>query len=155
MVGLDPDDRIPGIARAKAARSGLDVTFERGTATRLRYSHASFDRVLTTLVLHHLRTDDKRRACREMFRVLRPGGGLQAIDFGRPHTQLMRAISLVVRHFEEVDDNVRGLLPATFVAAGFADVRQTARVATVFGTLAARVAVKPVDADPGSERSGA
>jgi SAM-dependent methyltransferase len=155
VVGLDPDDRILGIARAKAARSGLDVTFERGTATRLPYSDASFDRVLTTLVLHHLKTNDKRRACSEMLRVLRPGGELHVADFDRPHTRLMRAISLVTRHFEEVRDNIQGLLPVMFRDAGFDEVRQTSRLATAFGTVALWALAKPGGGEPDGVRSDA
>jgi SAM-dependent methyltransferase len=148
VVGLDPDDRILRRARAKAARRGLDIEFERGTATKLPYPDGSFDRVLTTLVLHHLKTDDKRRACREMLRVLRPGGELHVADFDRPHTCLMRAISLVTRHFEEVGDNIQGLLPAMVCDAGFEEVRRTSRLATAFGTVAIYTAIKPEDRGP-------
>lgn len=136
VVGLDPDDEILRIARTKAARSGSDIAFERGTATGLPYPDASFDRVLSTLVLHHLKTEDKRRACREMFRVLRSGGELHVADFDRPHTRLMATISLIIRRFEDVGDNVKGLLPTMFREAGFEGVRQTSRVATAFGTVA-------------------
>lgn len=143
IVGLAADPDILRIARTKARRAGADVSFDRGTATALPYPEASFDRVFTTLALHHLKTEDKRRACREMFRVLRPGGQLHVADYGPPHTRLMQVISLVVRHFEDIGDNVKGMLPTMFREAGFGEVRQASRFATAGGTLALYSAVKP------------
>ncbi len=51
MIGLDSDPEILSIAREKASRSGVEITFEPGNATRLPYSDQTFDRVLSTLVM--------------------------------------------------------------------------------------------------------
>jgi SAM-dependent methyltransferase len=67
-----------------------------GLATALPFADASFDRVTTSLVLHHLTSDDKARALREMHRVLRPGGELHVADWGTPHGPVMRAAFLGV-----------------------------------------------------------
>ena len=43
-----------------------------------------FDRVLSSIMIHHLKTPDKIKTAQEVFRVLKPGGQLHIIDFGKP-----------------------------------------------------------------------
>ncbi len=143
VVGLDIDARILGVAREKIARTGLDITLDQGPATALPYPDHSFDRVLSSLVFHHLRTEDKVGAAREAFRVLRPGGEMHVADFGKPHNSLMAAITLVMRHFEETADNFAGRLPEMFRQAGFEQMQVTGRYGTLFGPLALYGARRP------------
>lgn len=91
LVG--PDGRVTGVdasaemierARAKAARSGLDLNFVNGTAQALPFGDAQFDIVIGTLMLHHLSKPVRLEFVREAARVLKPGGRLLLIDFGRP-----------------------------------------------------------------------
>ena len=80
LAGSDPDP----LALARAQRKARDLTgirFERGYAQQLPYPDASFDRVLSALMLHHLDHDTKAAAAAEVFRVLRPGGSLHLADF--------------------------------------------------------------------------
>jgi SAM-dependent methyltransferase len=96
------------------------------------------NRVLTTLVLHHLDSETKRRALKEAFRVLRPGAELHIADWGRPHKALMRATSTLVRAFDGYGvtrDNLEGRIPELCRDAGFIDVAEPRRRATFFGTL--------------------
>jgi ubiquinone/menaquinone biosynthesis C-methylase UbiE len=85
LTGSDPDP----LALARAQRKARDLTgirFEHGYAQQLPYPDASFDRVLSALMLHHLRHDTKAAAAAEIFRVLRPGGSLHLADFtGQAH----------------------------------------------------------------------
>jgi ubiquinone/menaquinone biosynthesis C-methylase UbiE len=85
VVGLDGDQRILDIARAKIAKAGLAIALDRGMAYDLPYRDHSFDRVLCSLVIHHLTRENKLRALREVMRVLKPGGELHVADFGKPH----------------------------------------------------------------------
>lgn len=78
----------------------------------------------------------------EVFRVLRPGGELHATDFGKPHNTLMYLISLIIRWFEEVAHNIKGLLPEMLDSAGFTRVEETARYNTAFGAVYLYRAVK-------------
>jgi SAM-dependent methyltransferase len=138
VSGIDGDQKILRIAKAKAEKVGLDVTFEQAMAYALPHTDRSFDRVLSSLVFHHLTHEDKARTFREIHRVLRVGGDLHFADFGKPHNALMLAASLPWRLFEGREttrDNIRGALPALLRDAGFADVCETARYMTLFGTL--------------------
>ncbi len=135
VVGLDGDPKILELARSKAGAAGLDIGLDCGMADALPYPGRSFDRVVSSLVIHHLTRDAKLRALREVVRVLTPGGELHVADFGKPHNALMYCSSLIMRHFEEVSDNIEGLLPQMIREAGFDPVEVTTHYSTVFGTL--------------------
>lgn len=139
VVGLDGDLKVLEIAKAKAVKTGLKIALDRGMAFELPYPDNSFDRVLSSLVFHHLTRDNKVRTLREVFRVLKPGGELHVADWGKPQNTLMRVAFLLVQMldgFNTTADSVNGLLPELFSQAGFEDTQQTDRHITLFGTLA-------------------
>src|SRR5262249_58832856 len=76
VVGLDPDPKALARARRKGQERGLTVRFDRGFSDELRYAEASFDRVFSALMLHHLALDAKEKTLREVRRGVRSGGGL-------------------------------------------------------------------------------
>lgn len=80
VVGLDPDPRALALATRKAGRLG--VRFDRGYSQSLPYPDGSFDRVLSSLMFHHLDEEQKRGTLAEVRRVLRPGGALYLVDLG-------------------------------------------------------------------------
>jgi len=135
VVGLDGDLSILEIARSKAEQAGIHITLDRGEAFQLPYEDLSFDRVFSSLMIHHLSTENKRRTIHEIFRVLLPGGELHVVDFGKPHNVYARLISMVMRRMEEADDNIQGLLPAIIRSAEFAQVEETGQYNTIFGRL--------------------
>ena len=79
-VALDPDPHALRRARRKAERRHVAVQLDRGFAEELPYPNGSFDRVLSSLMLHHLGRDAKPAMLREVARVLRPGGSLHLLD---------------------------------------------------------------------------
>ncbi len=143
VIGLDGDSRVLRIAIAKIAKTGLDIALDQGMAFDLPYPDGSFDRVLSSLLFHHLTRQDKGRTVREVFRVLRPGGELHVADLGKPHNVLMALVSLIMRNLEETSDNILGLLPEMFKSTHFEQVEEPARYMTVFGTLSLYRARKP------------
>lgn len=139
VSGVDIDPRILAIARAKANTAGVALDLRQGSATAPPFDDGSFDRVLTTLMLHHLGTPQKLEALRAVHRLLKPGGELHIGDWGKPHNLLMRVASLSFRLVDGDDNtglNLRGELPELVRAAGFEGVEETERWMTPFGTLA-------------------
>lgn len=135
VVGIDADSKILGIARDKAQKAGINVTFDQGMADQLPYAESSFDRVVSSLFLHHLSTENKRRTLREVHRVLRSHGRFDVIDFGPPRTFYSRLVARIIVNNEEVAGNLQGLLPEMFREAGFQNVLETKQFMTIFGAL--------------------
>jgi len=147
VIGLDADPRALEIARAKAGRVGVHIKLDRGMAIALPYADNHFDRILSSLLFHHLKREDKLCALQEALRVLRPSGGLHIADWGKAADRRMRTAFLLVQcldGFKTTADNVHGVLPELLSGAGFASVRESERFRTVFGTLSLYQAQKPV-----------
>jgi ubiquinone/menaquinone biosynthesis C-methylase UbiE len=121
VFGLDGDPKILEIARRKAARAGVEITLRQGLSFRLPYDGGSFDRVLSSLMLHHLTAGNKQRTLEEARRVLRPAGELHVADF--------------TRHNES--------LTAMLGRAGFEAAGECGRYRTLFGRLALWRARRP------------
>lgn len=139
-TGLDGDQQVLEIARKKSR--GMDIQWDEGLASSLPYPDSVFDRVVTSLVIHHLSTDDKRLAFKEIYRVLKPQGELHVLDFGAPQSALTRFMTTYTRHLEEVADNFDGLIPNFISEAGFGFVSETQHFLTIFGSLSLWRAVK-------------
>lgn len=138
MTGFDADPRMLQRAAVKAKRNGLPITFVQGFAETLPYPAGAFDRVVSSLFLHHLSPAAKVAALREAHRVLAPGGELHLADWGRPTGPLMRFLFLGIRLLDGLTntaDHTSGRLPEMIRVAGFCDVRAGEQFRTVFGTL--------------------
>lgn len=143
VVGVDMDPKVLATARAKVYQSRRNITLEQGMADRLPYADCSFDRVLSSLVFHHLNRTTKQLALVEVFRVLRPGGEFYLADIGPPHTFWIRFISMLLASLEEASDNIKGMLPEMMRSAGFSPISDKARWAMIFGTIVFIQASKP------------
>lgn len=143
VVGLDGDPQVLAIARAKAVRAGVDIAWDEGLADHMPYPDQSFDRVVSSLMIHHLTTEQKQAAFCEVYRVLRPGGQAHLLDFGPPSTAYGRLVAPLIRRLERAADNVDGRLPAMLRQAAFEQVEVPAYFSTVFGTLATYRATRP------------
>lgn len=139
VTGLDGDPQVLDIARNKS--HGTNIQWDKGLASSLPYPDSVFDRVVTSLVIHHLVTDDKRRAFKEIYRVLKPRGELHLVDFGAPPSPFMRFISRYIR-LEETADNFEGLIPRFITEAGFGEVKEAEHFVTIFGPLSMWQTVK-------------
>ena len=131
VVGLDPDPRALARARRKADGKGLAVRLDRGFADELPYADASFDRVVSAFMLHHLAPDEKANTLREARRVVRAGGAFHALDFGG--TAHGSGIVAHLFHRAHLGDQHR--IPALMREAGFADVAELAPRGTIFGPV--------------------
>ena len=81
VVGIDLSPEMLAMAKAGQAETGFpQVEFHEAAVEVLPFADRSFDIALSNGVLNLV--PDKPAALREIFRVLRPGGRLQACDIG-------------------------------------------------------------------------
>jgi demethylmenaquinone methyltransferase/2-methoxy-6-polyprenyl-1,4-benzoquinol methylase/phosphoethanolamine N-methyltransferase len=124
VYGIDASPEMIEEARKKARRSGSAATFELGLIEKLPYPDATFDVVVSRLVIHHLPDDLKRRGFAEIFRVLKPGGRLFLADFDPPTNSLLKhVVNALVGHRMMQASNIQGI-PPLLREAGFAGVTQ-------------------------------
>lgn len=135
ITGLDPDAKALARARAAAERAGLAIRFEQGFGDALPFEAGSFERVISSLVFHHLDSAGRAGTLVEIARVLAPGGTLHVLDFGPPRSALDRALLSLVHRGDELRDNLEGRIPALMSAAGLADAREVAQHGSAFGRL--------------------
>jgi len=86
VVGLDFTEEMLEIAR-QVTPGTLPVTYRQGDALALPFADASFDIVTCAYGLRNLA--DLDRGLVEAARVLRPGGRLASLEFGRPNNPLL------------------------------------------------------------------
>lgn len=141
VTGLDADSDMLKVARYKSGERKAHVKFDVGFTNKLPYPDASFDRILSSIMIHHLKTPDKETTAREVFRVLKPGGQLHIIDFGKPYTWYGKLLGPFLHKFEEANDNIDGKLPEIFGAPGL-KTEITGHFWTFFGDLAFLKGVK-------------
>jgi len=136
VVGVDGDEEILALARAKPAAGPIE--WRKGLAQDLPVPPRIADVVTTSLVLHHLLPDDKRKALAEMKRILKPGGWLHVADWGAPSDPLMSGaffVAQAIDGFDRTADHRAGRLPAFIEEAGFAAVDRYGRLRTAFGVV--------------------
>ncbi|MGD9032224.1 MAG: class I SAM-dependent methyltransferase [Desulfobacteraceae bacterium] len=86
--GIDLSGRLIKMARVNARKSGVAgrLNFEVGNAANLRFQDESYDRVISTGMLHMLK--DPIKVLGECYRVLKPGGEAWIYDPARVSSQL-------------------------------------------------------------------
>jgi ubiquinone/menaquinone biosynthesis C-methylase UbiE len=143
VTGLDPDPKALALARNKAQAAGFEIAWREGYAGRAPFPAQSFDRVISSLMIHHLRSQEKRDAFRDVKRLLRPGGAFFLLDFGPARNLLDRGLTAVFHHDERMADNLGGRLPEWLREAGFDEVREVESLRTLFGRVALYSGLSP------------
>jgi ubiquinone/menaquinone biosynthesis C-methylase UbiE len=112
VVAVDGDADVLSLAKNKPGAAA--VQWCEGLATALPLTDESADRIVMSLLVHHLQLDAKRAALGEAGRVLRPTGRLHIADWGRPQDPLMRATFAAVQLLDGIDntrDHAAGRVP--------------------------------------------
>jgi ubiquinone/menaquinone biosynthesis C-methylase UbiE len=135
VVGLDPDPKALARAKRKAERSAVSIRFDQGFSNELPYPEASFDRVFSTFMFHHLMVDQKEKTLYEVRRVLTPGGSLHLLDFTATeaggHGPLMRYFYSSHR----LKDNTVERILTLMNRAGLLSCKRVMEGAMLFGAL--------------------
>ncbi len=121
-TGIEPDTRALTIAQAKLAGMYRTPQLIQGSAEDLPFKDQSFNRVVSTLVFHHLSTTAKTKAIAEIYRVLKKDGRFYLIDFGQPQNFLTAGLLWLGSWFdgrENLRANLQGVIPEMLRAAGF------------------------------------
>jgi len=139
VIGIDPDPKALARAQRKARREAIFVQLDRGFAEELPYPDASFDRVLSALMFHHLGPEEKEKTLDEARRVLKPGGSLHLLDFGGANVRsdgfIARLHARLHHRSEHLRNNFGGRIPTLMREAGFADPTEVAHRITIAGRL--------------------
>lgn len=139
IIGIDGDQNILHQAAKKGQIAKADVHFQEACTEKLPFEDSTFDTVVSCLVFHHLTPAVKRLALHEARRVLKPGGRILIMDWGKPNSRIAASLFFVAQLFEGFEttrENREGKLPSLMSEAGFAGVVQTYSRNTMFGTLA-------------------
>ena len=142
VAGLDPDPKALARAARKARTAGLALKLDRGFADDLPYPDGSFDRVLSSLMLHHLEADLRTPSLRQVLRVLRPGGSLHLMDFGGD-THHLHGLARLARCSRTLKDNWNDGVLTLMREAGFADAVETGHLTKRIGRLTYYRATRP------------
>ena len=138
ITGIDIDVQILNKAIHKAREKKMDILFLNYDGEKLPFQDSSFNRVVSSLVFHHLDTDTKQKVLAEIYRVLNEGGQLYIADFGRSKSWIQRTVFNMIRGldgFKSTDANAKGLLPKLISDAGFENAGIKKRFKTMFGEV--------------------
>jgi SAM-dependent methyltransferase len=161
VLGIDPDPKALSRARRKAQRARFPIEFREAFSQQLPFPDASFDRVLSAFMLHHVLPDAKIPTLREALRVLKPGGSLHLLDFeAGAHPRGLSFRRLLHPHGESHphgashrshphgESHPHHGAPDLMQEAGFADPARVAGQKSLLGAVAYYSASRPPGTDP-------
>jgi len=117
----------------KRGRPQLSLELDRGFADELPYPDASFDRVLSAFMFHHLDADVRLATLHEVVRVLQPGGSFHLLDFGGNPDDLHGLIARLFRHSQVMRDNWGDRIQTLMREAGLGDPAEIAHLTRRIG----------------------
>jgi ubiquinone/menaquinone biosynthesis C-methylase UbiE len=115
VCGIDASPEMLARAARKSRRAGMAVAFTEAPAQALPFPDATFDAVMTTVMLHHLPRPARAECAREIRRVLKPGGRVLVVDFAVSQEKGLLA-HLHQRHGHVKLDDIVALLGAAGLA---------------------------------------
>jgi ubiquinone/menaquinone biosynthesis C-methylase UbiE len=136
VVGLDPDPKALARARRKAAARGVSIQFDQGFAGQLPYHAASFDRVLSAFMFHHLPDEEKQKTLQEVCRVLKPGGEFHLLDFEGSEDSGHGFLAHLLHSHDRLKDNSEARVLSLMSQAGFREPKKVGRRAMLFARSA-------------------
>jgi ubiquinone/menaquinone biosynthesis C-methylase UbiE len=136
IVGIDPDPKALAHARRKASHAAVSIQFDQGFGDELPYPEATFDRVFSSFMFHHLPSAAKGETLRAVRRVLKPGGTLHMLDFEGPDGGTHGILAHLLHSSERLKENSENQVLTLMRQAGFPDPRKVNERAMFFGRIA-------------------
>jgi ubiquinone/menaquinone biosynthesis C-methylase UbiE len=110
MFGIDIAPEMVAAASRKAARKGMDISFQVGSIANIPFPNDRFDVVLCSFMIFHMPDDVRGRGFTEIHRVLKSGGHLFILDYTLPDKTWQRHFAQM--HFGHMmQHDVRELAP--------------------------------------------
>jgi ubiquinone/menaquinone biosynthesis C-methylase UbiE len=110
VSGIDASPEMIATAQRKASKANVDVAFQAAIVESLPFGDATFDVVLSTLMLHHLPRAARQQCAREMRRVVKGGGRVLVVDFGVAEHRRKGFLTHFHRHGRVEHDEVISVL---------------------------------------------
>jgi len=96
VIGLDFAGAMLQVGRSKIRRTGARVDLVRGDAARLPVRDGTIDAITIAFGIRNV--EDVPAACREMRRVLKPGGRIAILEFAGPKAAILSTLYLWYLH---------------------------------------------------------
>ena len=123
VLGIDATPGIIDLAIQRAHDAGVAAEFQVGIAEALPLADGAAAAVTSSYFFHHLPSDVKPLALREMWRVLAPGGRLVITDYARARGLygLIASIPMRANFYEYVRPQLGGELERIIAAEGLGE----------------------------------
>jgi ubiquinone/menaquinone biosynthesis C-methylase UbiE len=135
IVGVDPDQKALQRAQKKVRRAGVAVQLDEGFADELPYEAGTFDRVLSSFMLHHLEEHEREKTLREVLRVLKPAGTFHLLDFAGGEDKARGRLGRLVNSHARLEDNSQQRILQLMRRAGFVEAEKVKDGSMLFGLL--------------------
>lgn len=135
IVGLDPDPKALRRAEKKVRRAGLEVQLDEGFSDELPYDEGTFDRVLSSFMLHHLEEHEREKTLREVLRVLKPAGTFHLLDFAGGEDKAPGRWGRLVNSHAHLEENSQQSILQLMKRAGFMNAEKVKDGSMLFGLM--------------------
>jgi ubiquinone/menaquinone biosynthesis C-methylase UbiE len=135
IAGVDPDPKALQRAQKKVRRAGVAVQLDEGFADELPYEAGTFDRVLSSFMLHHLEEPEREMTLREVLRVLKPAGTFHLLDFAGGEDKAPGRLGRLVNSHARLEDNSQQRILQLMRRAGFTNAEKVKDGSMLFGLL--------------------
>ena len=133
IVGLDIDQNILNIATQKLKFYNPQLIKYNGV--NIPFSDNYFDKVLSSLTIHHISSGNKIFILKEIRRVMKAGGKIYILDFVKPADMYSKFVTSILKLTEPIHDNIEGKIPGMLNVSGFINISQNGYYKTAFGAL--------------------
>ena len=129
VAGIDMSSGMLKQAKIKSDKENLHIDFRVASIKKIPFSGNFFNVVTSTWVIHQLSLSLKKKALKEIFRVLRPSGHFLLVDLHRITNPLRAFFNLPFYWWSEgYKIHVWGKLPDLLSETGFVEVKIINRI---------------------------